>query len=80
MSSSAEQLRQQWKEANDKVRDAEDRLHEAWQDFAAGQAGPPDKRFIEEVTRLRRECDQKLAVVLDQYGKLGSGNPERASS
>jgi hypothetical protein len=80
MSSRAEQLRQQWKEANDKVRAAEDRLHEAWQDFAAGRAGPPDKRFIEDVTRLRRECDQKLAVVLDQYGKLGSANPERPST
>ena len=77
---SAEQLRQQWTDAKQKVREAEDRLHQAWQAFASGQSGPPEKGLIEEVSRLRRECDQKLAALLDQQSKPGPGRPERPRS
>jgi hypothetical protein len=60
-----EQLRQAWKQANDLVRAAEERLGAAWTEFSAGQAGPPDKELLAEVARLRRECDARLAAILD---------------
>ena len=82
--SSAEQLRQQWKEANEKVRDAEERVTIAWGDFAAGRGGPPGKDLLDEVATLRRECDKRLAAILDTYpasSKPAAGNrSERPSS
>jgi len=66
-----EQLRQAWKEANDLVRAAEDRLNAAWGAFAAGRAGPPSKEMLDEVARLRRECDKRLAAILDKYPSQG---------
>lgn len=62
-----EQLRAAWREANDLVRAAEDRLGDAWTAFARGKAGPPDPDLMAEVSRLRRECDQRLSVLLDEF-------------
>jgi hypothetical protein len=66
-----EQLHKAWKEANDVMRVAEHRLTAAWAAFAAGSAGPPDKELLEEVARLRRECDKRLAAILDSYPNPG---------
>ena len=56
-----------WKEANEKVREAEKRLGEAWTAFAAGTGAPPSAELLTAVSKLRRECDQRLAAVLDQF-------------
>jgi hypothetical protein len=80
--SSTAQLREQWKEANAEVRVAEEKLAAAWTAFAEGRAGAPDKELLTEVARLRRECDHKLAAVLDQFGKPSArtrGGSERPS-
>lgn len=49
------------------VRAAEERLADAWNAFASGQGGPPDKHLLDEVATLRRVCDKRLAAILDGY-------------
>jgi hypothetical protein len=74
------ELHRAWAEANGKVRDAEDRLHGAWQDFAAGRGRPPDKALIEEVALLRHECDKKLTAILNDSFRPTPGDSERPQS
>lgn len=64
---SNERLHREWKEANEKVRVAEERLATAWAATTQGLGSPPDKALLEEVIRLRRECDQRLAAVLEEF-------------
>jgi hypothetical protein len=55
------------------VRSAEERVASAWAAFAAGRGEAPDKKLLEEVASLRRECDKRLAAILDSYP--GPGKP-----
>jgi acyl transferase domain-containing protein len=84
MASSTDQLKKAWQRANEHVRSAEERLAHAWAAFAAGTGGPPDKELLTEVARLRRECDQHLAALLDGFRSKDSvhrkGGPERPTS
>lgn len=59
------ELHQAWHHANSDVRQAEERLYAAWQNFAAGRSGPPAKELIEEVAGLRRQADQRLSALLE---------------
>jgi len=68
VANSNDALRKEWKEANERVRRAEDRLHAAWTAFAASKGPPPDKSLMDEVVTLRRECDRRLAALLDNFG------------
>jgi hypothetical protein len=73
-------LRKAWKEANDLVRAAEERVGAAWAAFAAGDGGPPEKELLDEVAVLRRECDKRLAAILETYAhadKPARPRPER---
>ena len=70
-------LRTAWKEANAGVREAEERLGAAWTAFAAGKGSPPDKSLLEEVSRRRRECDQRLLALLDEQGRRAQASKER---
>jgi hypothetical protein len=78
------QLQKAWKEANELVRAAEDRLSLAWEAFSKQQAGPPSKELLEEVAQLRRECDKRLKAILDGHAKRGkpaaSTDSERPNS
>src|SRR4051812_9561190 len=67
VSHSTEQLHRAWKQANEMVRGAEEKLAHAWAAFAEGNAGAPDKELLEEVARLRRICDQRLSAVLAEF-------------
>jgi hypothetical protein len=69
-------LRKAWTEANELVRAAEERVSAAWAAFAAGRGGPPEKELLDEVTLLRRECDKRLAAILDTYAS--GDKPTRA--
>jgi hypothetical protein len=60
-------LHKVWKEANDKVRGAEERVAAAWAAFAAGRGDPPDTVLLGEVAQLRRECDEKLSAILADF-------------
>src|SRR4051794_14994417 len=62
-----ERLHRTWKQANDMVRSAEEKLAQAWAAFAAGKGGAPDKELLDEVARLRRICDQRLSAVLANF-------------
>jgi hypothetical protein len=64
-------LRKEWKDANDRVRRAEERLGAAWTAFAAGSGPPPGKDLMDEVAGLRRECDKRLTALLDRFGNQG---------
>lgn len=59
------ELHDAWHQANSDVRQAEELLAAAWQNFAAGRSGPPAKELIEEVASLRREADQRLSALLE---------------
>jgi hypothetical protein len=74
-----EELRRDWTQANESVRVAEERLGAAWAAFAAGKGGPPDKELLAEVARLRRECDKRLAAILDGLNKPGKAGASRGS-
>jgi hypothetical protein len=67
VSHSTEQLHRAWRQANESVRGAEERLVHAWAAFAAGKAGAPDKELLEGVARLRRVCDQRLSALLADF-------------
>ena len=67
----ADELREAWKKASAQVRAAEQRVTEAWAAFAEGRAGPPEKELLEDVASLRRECDKRLAAILDGYSSPG---------
>ena len=58
------ELRTAWQQADAKTREAKERLAAAWAAFAADQGPPPDRTFIEEVDRLRRERDHRLTSLL----------------
>lgn len=57
-----------WQGAIAKVRAAEERLGSAWSAYTAGRGPPPTKEMLEEVSRLRRDCDQLLTAVIDLFG------------
>jgi len=62
-----QELHRAWKEANDQVRKAEERLAAAWTAFSSAKGGPPDPALLAEVARLRRECDARLKAVLESH-------------
>jgi hypothetical protein len=69
----------EWAAANAMVREAEDRLGAAWAAFAAAKGPPPPKELLSEVSRLRRECDQRLAALLAALSpgkELGGEHPK----
>ena len=49
------------------------RLGGAWTDYAKGKAAPPDKALMTEVARLRRESNERLAALLDEFSLTGPG-------
>ena len=67
-----DELHRLWKESNELVRVAERHLAAAWAAFAAGEAGPPHKELTDEVTRLRKECDKRLAALLEEFNPSAS--------
>lgn len=69
------QLRKAWTEANELVREAEERVAAAWAAHAAGKGLPPPVELLADVARLRRECDQRLARVLNGFD--GARNADR---
>jgi hypothetical protein len=75
-------LRKAWREANDRVREAEARLGDSWTSYSSGKSSAPDKALMAEVSRLRRECNLRLAALLDQYSLTGpsKGPKERPGS
>jgi hypothetical protein len=76
------QLRVAWEQANASVQEAEARLSAVWSSFAAGQSGPPSKELLEEIARLRRECDARLKAILDTHNSKPAARyrPERPSA
>jgi hypothetical protein len=74
-----DRFHKEWATANERVREAEDRLGMAWAAYAAAKGPPPPKELLTEVSRLRRECDQRLAVLLAALGpgkKSGEEHPK----
>jgi hypothetical protein len=74
------ELKKEWKDANDRVRRAEERLGAAWSAFAAGKGPPPAKDLMDEVALLRRECDKRLAELIDRFGGQGQPSKDRPRS
>lgn len=72
-----DEFNREWRQANDRVRRAEEKVHKAWADYAAGDAGAPPKELLEEVSRLRRESDAELSKLLAniQISRKGNGSP-----
>ena len=68
-----DELRKAWKEAHDRVREAEERLGGAWTEYAKGESDAPDKALMAEVARLRRESNERLAMLLDEFSLTGPG-------
>jgi len=60
-------LQAEWKKANDRVREAEERLGAAWVASEGGKGDPPGEELIAEVARLRRECDRRLTALLELF-------------
>lgn len=65
--SGKELLHRSWEEANSLVREVEDRLAAAWAAFAAAAAGPPGADLLAEIAKRRRECDERLAAILQNF-------------
>ena len=59
-----DEFNRHWRQANERVRAAEEKVQKAWADFAAGRADPPLPELMEEVARLRREADAELSKLL----------------
>ena len=79
MKNPGNEFNRKWRAANERVREAEERVHKAWTDFAAGTAGPPPKELMEEVARLRRECDAELSELLQNIQTSRKG-PDRSGN
>ena len=71
MANRTDELRKAWREANDRVREAEARLGDSWTAYSSGTTSGPDKALMAEVSRLRRVCNQHLVALLDQYSLTG---------
>jgi ferric-dicitrate binding protein FerR (iron transport regulator) len=76
MTDRSRDFQKEWKDANDRVRRAEERLGAAWTAFAAGHSPPPGKDLMDEVAGLRRECDKRLAALLERFGTQGQATNE----
>lgn len=68
MTTKNETLHAAWKRAIAEVREAEERLGFAWAAYTAGKAPPPTREVLDEVSRLRRDCDKHLKAVIDMFG------------
>ena len=73
MANRTDELRKAWREASDRVRKAEERLGGAWTDYSKGGSDAPDKALMTEVARLRRESNERLAALLDEFSLTGPG-------
>lgn len=75
MKNPGEEFNQKWREANERVRAAEERMHKAWGEFARGGEAP-SAALMAEVARLRKECDAELSQLLAniQISRKGDGS------
>lgn len=77
-----------WRDADTAAREAEQRLQQAWNEYALGMATPPARELIQEVTHLRRIAHEKLTAAIavigsevhDHRGKPTQSRAERPSS
>lgn len=53
-----------WKHADQRAREAEERLAQAWSLFDSGLAEPPSESLLAEVSRLRQEAHEFLRAAL----------------
>jgi hypothetical protein len=79
MKNPGDEFNREWREANDRVRRAEEKVHKAWTEYAAGRAGAPPTELLEEVSRLRRESDAELSKLLANI-QISRRGPERPES
>jgi ferric-dicitrate binding protein FerR (iron transport regulator) len=64
MKNPGDEFNRKWREASQRVRFAEEKMHKAWAAFGRGEGPAPAQEMMEEVTRLRRECDAELSQLL----------------
>jgi hypothetical protein len=64
MRNPGEEFNRKWREANDRVRLAEEKLGKAWEDYAAGRSGAPPEELLQLVSQLRREADTELQQLM----------------
>lgn len=57
-----------WRDADTAAREAEQRLQQAWSDYALGAGSPPGREMINEVTQLRRLAHEKLSAAIAVIG------------
>jgi ferric-dicitrate binding protein FerR (iron transport regulator) len=57
-----------WRDADTTARDAEQRLQQAWSDYALGVGSPPAREMIQEVTHLRRIAHDRLTAAIAVIG------------
>lgn len=77
MKNPGDEFNRKWREANERVRLAEERMQKAWTDYASGCGPAPSSDMMEEVARLRRESDAELSQLLAniQVSRRGDGSP-----
>lgn len=61
---------EQWREANDQARVAENVLSRMWQDYIEKRGLAPDAAQIEEVNQLRRTANAKLAQAASAVNNM----------
>ena len=75
MKNPGDEFNVRWREANARVRFAEEKMHKAWREFAKGGEAPTAE-LMEEVARLRRDADAELSQLLAniQVSRRGDGS------
>lgn len=62
-----------WKHADQRARDAEERLAQAWSLFDRDLGEPPSESLLAEVSRLRQEAHECLRAALRALDHRSNG-------
>ncbi|MEJ6020934.1 hypothetical protein [Ramlibacter sp. PS4R-6] len=74
MNSKPGQAFEAWRSADSAARSAEQRLQEAWSNYAQGLAAPPPNELIQEVAQLRKVAHERLTAAIAVIGTEAHDN------